>query len=517
MRVIAINRVSDVHSSCPSAVSRENHTLHASVPIRWDEASESRRIRHLRTLLASMLLAPVLMAGCRESRPPLTVANAQLDSLPTPPPLPVSHFNVPLIYDYAPILALVERTVPLTFGSLDDVRMVGDDPNRHYAFEARRGPFTTFVRDGEVHLRATLSYAAKGFFKPRFGPTIGAGCGGDAPSERPRVVVELATPLQLTPDWHLSSNSRIVKLAPASTTERDRCTVSIIRYDVTQRVVDAANTALASQLPGIDRKIEKVDLTERFRDWWNLLNRPIRLADNVWLLLGPERLRMGNVSGAAGNLVVDAGLDARPSVIYGAEPAVTTAPLPPLGKDTLANGFNIVLGSTIEYAAASRTITDALAGKPITEAGRTVTVSSARVTPLPHGRLAVAMTFTGDANGTLVFAGTPEYDRAAGQLSVPNLDYDLTSDSQLIAAYAWLKSDALRELFREKARIPVQPLLDKGRALLDEGLNRNLGDAVTLSANIDSVDVAGIFVTAPGVVVRAVATGRAGMRVAQRK
>ncbi len=502
-----------MHSSCPAGSDGRSHTNRS----REHQAPPSPLPPRACAFALATLLAMTMIAGCRESRPPLSAAKSQLDLLPTPPPLQLSHFNVPLIYDYAPILALVERTVPITFGSLDEVRMVGDDPNRHYAFEARRGPFTTSVENGEVHLRATLSYAAKGFFKPRFGPTIGAGCGGEAPSDRPRVVVELATPLQLTSDWHLSSHSRVVRLAAASTTERDRCTVGIIHYDVTQRVVDAASAALASQLPGIDRKIEKVDLTDRFREWWGLLNHPIRLADNVWLLLGPERLRMGNVSGAGGNLIVDAGLDARPRVIYGTEPVVAAAPLPPLGKDTLANGFHIVLGSTIEYPAASRTITEALAGKSITEAGRTVTIRSARVTPLPHGRLALAMTFTGDANGTLLFAGTPEYDRKAGELSVPNLDYDLTSDSQLIAAYAWLKSDALRELFREKARIPVQPLLDKGRALLDDGLNRKLGDAVTLSANIDSVDVAGLFVTAPGLVVRAVATGRAGMRVAQTK
>ncbi len=467
-------------------------------------------------LLGATLILAVAAAGCREAHPPAAGVHPELDSLPTAPPLALSHFNVPLAYDYTPILALIERVVPTTFGSIDSVRMVGDDPNRHYAYEAHRGPFTTFVRDGQVHLRATLSYAAKGFFKPRFGPTVGAGCGGDSPADRPRVVVELVTPLQLTPDWHLASHARIVTLAAASTNDRDRCTVSIIHYDVTGRVIEAARSALESQLPNIDRKIEHVDLTDHFKEWWELLNRPIRLADNVWLMLDPELLRMGAVNGSGGNLIVDAGLDARPRIIAGPEPGPTTTPLPPLGRDTIGNGFHIVLGSTIEYPTASRTITDALAGKSITEAGRTVTIRSANVSPLPHGQLSLAMTFTGDANGTLVFVGTPQYDRKAGELSVPNLDYDLTTDSQLISAYAWLKTDALRSLFRDKARIPVKPLLERGRELLNDGLNRKIGDAVTLSAQVDSVDVAGIFVTAPGVVVRAVATGDAGVQVRQR-
>jgi hypothetical protein len=467
--------------------------------------------------LAAFLLAalPLLQACGREQ--PVTVAGTRLDSLPTPPPLPLSRFNVPLVYDYTPVLAVVERSVPRKFGSIDSVHMVGNDPNRHYAYEAVRGPFTTFVRDNEVHLRATLSYAARGYFKPRFGPTIGAGCGGDSPAERPRVTVELVTPLTLTPEWHLSSHARIGRLAPTSSADRDRCTVSIIRYDVTQRVIAAARDALNSHLPDIDRKISRVDLTDRFQEWWGLLNKPIQLTDNVWLLLGPERLRMGGVSGSGTDLIVDAGLDARPTIVTGAEPRPKVPPLPLLARDTVETGFHIVLGGLINYSDASRTITDALKGKSVTEAGRTVTVRSARVSPLPHGQLSFAVAFTGDANGTLVFVGKPIYDRHAGQLRVPDLDYDLTTDSDLISAYSWLRSDALRELFREKARLPADLLITRGRSLLTDGLNRKLGDAVTLSARVDSVDVAGIYVTASGIVIRAVATGNAGMDVRERK
>ena len=503
-----------VPNSGPERPGASCHTL-LELPLRqriwWPQRPS------VRDWLATLaLVAMPFVQGCRPERPAVSTT-PRLDSLPTPPPLALSHFNIPLTYDYKPVLAVVERVVPKQFGSIDSVHMVGDDDNRHYAYEARRGPFTTFVRGDQVHLRATLTYAARGYFKPRFGPTIGAGCGGDTPAERPRVTIELVTPLTLTPDWHLSSHARIATLAPASSADRDRCTVSIIHYDVTQRVIEAARSALTSQLPNVDSKIAGVDLTNRFQEWWVLLNKPIRLTDNVWLLLSPERLRLGKVSGFGNDLLVDAGLDARPRIVAGAEPIATAPPLPPLGRDTASNGFHIVLEATIDYATASKTISDALNGKSITEAGKTVTVRAARVTPLPHGRLALAMTFTGDAHGTLVFVGSPEYDRRIGQLTVPNLDYDLTTDSDLINAYSWLKSNALRSLFLEKARFPVQPLLDKGRSLLSDGLNRKLGDAVTLSAHVDSVDVAGIFVTAPGIVVRAVATGNAGMQVKQQR
>ena len=65
-----------------------------------------------------------------------------VESLPAPPPLELSRFNVPLRYDFSPVLAIVNRVVPRTFGSLDSVKQVGDDEHKHYAYEARRGPFT---------------------------------------------------------------------------------------------------------------------------------------------------------------------------------------------------------------------------------------------------------------------------------------------------------------------------------------------------------------------------------------
>ena len=50
---------------------------------------------------------------------------------------------------------------------------------------------------------------------------------------------------------------------------------------------------------------------------------------------------------------------------------------------------------------------------------------------------------------------------------------------------AWVKSDELRTMLREKARIPVAPVLARGRELLLSGLNRAIGSALTISASVD--------------------------------
>ena len=463
---------------------------------------------------AALLSLIALAAGACDRDPPS--ADLSRDSIAevAPPSPTLSSFDVPLEYDFSPILAEVERAVPKTLGSLDSLRQMGDDARRHYAYEIARGPFTTFMRGSQVHLRTTLAYAVRGVYNPPVGPNIAAGCGrGD---KRPEMLVEIVTPLTLGPDWHLRSAVKLGRLEVASDSAEDRCKVSILRFDITDRVVEAARQGLTDHLDDIDREIAKIDLTDQVEGWWEDLSSPIRLTDGVWLLLQPRQLRTGQVTGQGHLLNLRVGLDAYPRVVTGAEPGDSVPPLPPLGQGASTSGFRIVLDGNVDYATASREITRALRGKSLTRAGQTVTVDSVTVSPASGGRLALVVDFTGVASGSLRFVGTPRFDEAGGQIVVPDLDYDLETDNDLVRAIAWIKSDDLRTLFRENARVPVAPVLDRGKALLTEGLNRRIGRVVTLAATVDSVTVEGLYVTRAGVVVRAGASGKAAVSVRER-
>ncbi len=459
-------------------------------------------------------LVLTLAAACNRDHRPTGSDSTTFVEIPVPPP-GVSRFDVPLRYDFTPVLAIVERALPKTFGSLDSVHQVGDDDRKHYAFEAVRGPFKAFAQGTEVHMQATLSYSARGYYKPIIGPTISAGCGND--EERPRIVVELVTPLTLSSNWHLRSKSAVARVHAASATDRDRCKVSILNFDVTDRVVDAARGGVTSQLAEIDRKIAAIDLTERATGWWRLLNQPIHLADSVWLVLQPEQIRVGRVTGDGHTLTVRAGLDAHPRIVTGAEPILTVLPLPPVGRDTTAGGFNILLEGIVDYATASRVISEAVRGKVVTHSGRSVTLGAVTVSPQSGGQLALDVMFSGDATGSLRFVGTPVYLASAGEITVPDLNYALQTNDALIRTFAWLRSDDLRALFLDKARVPVGPVLDKGRELLLAGLNRKIGDVMTLTGTVDSVSVGGIYVTRAGLLVRAGASGMARVSVKEQK
>ena len=462
---------------------------------------------------------PVLSLLVACSHETARIERPLIDEAPPPPPAAEqSRFSVPLEYDFTSILRIVERAVPLKFGSIDSVHQVGDDTRRHFAFEAERGPFTAFAQGNLVHLEATLAYAVRGFYKPVIGPTLSAGCGGRI-DERPRITVELATPLTLTSNWHLGSQARLVRIAPASADQRDHCDVSLLRRDITPRVIEAATSGITGHLTDIDKKIGEIDLEKRFAEWWRLLERPIRLTDGVWLLLGPDQLAMGRVRGTGRVLRVPVTLVAHPRIVTVAvadTPHVDTIALPALGRDTAAGGFRISMDGLIDYKAASLAVGKALVNRKFSQGGKTVTVDTAFLTPAARGRLALSITFSGDAKGTLRFLGGPTYDPVHHEVTVPDLDYDLATDNQLINTYAWLKSDELRAMFRQRAKFPVGEAIERGKSLLLVGLNRKVGSAMTLSATVDSVAVRGLFVTRNGIVVRGIAAGQAGVVVRQK-
>ena len=463
-----------------------------------------------------LVFALELLAGCGDRA---RGDGAREDSIvalapPPPPPATPSSFDVPLEYDFTPLLRVVEEAVPRTFGSMERQMPIRGDERRRIAFEATRGPFTMFMRDSLVHMRARLSYEARGWYSPRVGPTLSAGCGGDG--DRPEIIVELVTPLTLDTAWHLESRARLARLAPESRGGDDRCRVSIVRFDVTERVVDAARRAVAGRMPHIDRMVNRIDISERAGGWWARLERPIRLRDDVWLELRPQRLRLGKVTGSGTVLTVQAGLDALPRIVVGPEPVVTPRPLPALSHDTSAGGFRILVDGQVDWATASREITEALRGRTITQVGRSIEITSIRAAPAAGRRVALTVRFHGDARGTLRLLGTPRIDDTSAAIVVPDLDYDLDTDSDLVNVVAWVRGDALRDLLRARARVPVAPVLERGRVLLVQGLNRTIGNVMTLSAFVDSVSVEGIYATPEGLLVRGRATGRARVTVKQR-
>jgi len=467
-----------------------------------------------RTLRVSVVLVSLLaVAGCErkldiDAPPPAVTADT--DTLPS---LPTSTLDIPLTYDLSPVVRALEGAVPKKFGNIDERHDVTGQPRMHVAFEATRDPFQVSLNGQTAHLTAIIHYAGKGWYKAPVVPEVSGSCG--IGGERPRLRIEVTSPLAITPDWRLKGKTRIGQIEPASTANKDKCRVTVFNINVTDRVIDATRGILEGKRSMVDQKIGSLDIHKRFEEWWHLLQRPIPLTDSVWLVINPSAVRMGNTVGVKRTLVTALGFSASPRVVTGPQPATLATPLPPLYPAAVGDGLHILLDGVLGYPLATDLLKKQLVGKIIEGKGQTLVVKDIRLFGIGGGKLALEVDFRGTVSGRIYFIGTPRYNPATNELFVPDLDYDAGSANLLVKGFEWVKHDDVRDYFREHGQWPVTDIVAKGREQLAKGLNRDLAPGVRLTADVKAVQGLSVHAQRSAIRVRARADANARLTVKQ--
>lgn len=460
-----------------------------------------------------VLAALLAIVGCDrrldiEAPPPALTADT--DTLPS---LPTSTLDIPLTYDLAPVVRALEGAVPKRFGSIDERHSVSGQPRMHVAFEATRDPFQVSLDGQTAHLTAIIHYAGKGWYKAPVVPEVSGSCG--IGRERPRLRIEVTSPLRITPNWQLRGKTRIGQIEPATQANRDKCRVTVFNINVTDRVVDATRGILEGKRAMVDQKIASLDIRKRFEEWWHLLQRPIPLTDSVWLQINPSAVRMGETVGVKRTLVTALGFSASPRVVTGAQPPTVETPLPPLYPAAVGDGLHILLEGILDYSLATRLLEKQLVGKIVEGKGQTLVVKDVRLFGIGGGKLALELNFRGTVSGRIYFIGTPRYNPRTNELFVPDLDYDAGSANLLVSGFEWLKHDDVRDYFREHAQWPVGDVLAQGREQLSKGLNRDLAQGVKLTAEVKTVQALAVHAQRSAIRLRARADANARLTVKQ--
>lgn len=327
------------------------------------------------------MLGASALAACGRDRgaPAAARARAAADSIvDSLPALEPSLVSVPVRYELGPAIGALERALPRTLGDLGQRRPVPGHDRMSYAFVAERAPFEVSVRGSTVTVSSIVSYRARGWVKPPIGPSISGSCGVDG--DAPRLRVTLTSTVRLAPDWRLRARTAVPTVEPASTTTRDKCRVTLVNLDVTDRVVAAVRGQLEGKAALLDERVGRVDVRSRVGKWWTLIGRPLRVADGVWLVLQPESVRVGALRADGRTLVAPVSLTARPRIVTGARPESSTVALPDITPGAPGDaGLNLLLEATLGYDAATAMLTRQLAGRRFERAGRVVTVRDARV------------------------------------------------------------------------------------------------------------------------------------------
>ncbi|CAN5878514.1 hypothetical protein BH24GEM1_BH24GEM1_10290 [soil metagenome] len=412
----------------------------------------------------------------------------------------------PVRYHLGPALAWLDSAIPPTMGDLEQRRQAPDNDRLSYAFVLERNPFAMAVRGRSATLRTDVAYRARLWYDLPVLPEVGASCGleGDAP----RVRLAVTMHVRLAPDWTLSPRTQAV-VEPLSKTDRDKCTITALGIDVTDDVVDAARTALQQKAGEAGVRLAAVDVPGQARRIWDVLQRPIRLTDSLWLTVNPSAVRLGVLELRKDTLLTTVGLSANPRVTGGARPAPGKRPLPPPKDSTArASALHLLTEARLPYDVASSILTRELRGTRIEVAGQRLTVDSLHLLGLGDGTIAVRLGVSGPVDGVLYAVGHPAYDTATSTLFMPDLRYDVGTRNALTGALAWLGGEAVERFLRTRVRLDLSPTLAEGRDLLRQNLNRELAKGVRLRSEIRDGDVRDVRAAPEALLVRAVVSGR---------
>ena len=460
---------------------------------------------HRGTLAAALLVAAA--CGSESVAPPVPHATtAWVDSLP---PVPTSYLDVPVRYDLGPAMRWLEAEVPTVLGDLAERHAVPGKDRLHYAYSAQRGPFTLRVNGRTAVLEADVRYRVRAWYDAPLLPEIGAKCGSEDIQPRARLTVE--TTVQLTSGWTLRPRTRAV-VAPLSSPDRDRCKVTFLKVDVTDKVMGAAQEALQRKVSGLDARIAAFDLPDESRRLWGILAEPLALTDSLWLVIHPSTVRIGMLTMQGDTLVTTLGLSANPRVIGGPRPEVEPTPMPPPQDSTSRPPvLHLLTEARVPYDVASSILTRELRGTIIKVARQRLVLDSLQLLGVGDGRVAVGLAVHGSVRGVLYAVGHPAYDTATARLYMPDLVYDVGTRDLLTGTLAWLAGSQIEDFLRTRVRIKLGSVLADGRDLLEKNLNRDLADGVHLRMDVRSGRVLGVRAAPSALLVRAVASGQGEM------
>ena len=468
----------------------------------------SKPIPTLRYALALGLSTGACGGDSFEAPPPVMVTGYVVESLP---PVPPSRLELPVRYDLSPALEWLESEVPKVIGDISKKTAIPGNSRVHIAYEIMREPFQFSFERRTIRISSVLHYQGRGWYNAPVLPEVSGSCGtGD---QQPRARVTLTVNGQINQGWMLWSKST-VKAVPLTDTERDQCEVTAARIDVTSKVLGAAEGALQGELKKVDRKLQAYPLRKLVEGVWATMQNPLRLTDSLWLLINPVSLRFLPQEVRGDTLFWQAGLEANPRIVGGAKPAASTNPLlPPDRSEPPPPELLILSEGRLPYDVAENILSKALQKTKIKIGRRTMRIRHLKPSPLWDGRLVVALTVSGAANGTLYAVGHPQID-SAGILTMPDLTIDAGSTDALTGAMAWLAStDAITQRLRDAIRINLAPTIEKARVLAEKNMNRELAPGLEVRTTLTSAVPAGVWAAPDALVARVIVKGQGSLVV----
>ena len=375
------------------------------------------------------------------------------------PESPVSFIDIPLRLSIDPLISAADRMLPYQAGNW---RTWEDWHGIESQYRAWRGPLSISVSGNVLWVQAHIRYWIRAQKKLLGMVNLTSSCGID---EAPRqAVIGMLVALEWGPDWTLRPGFRLLP-----TRFIDRCTMTIANIDVTpvvetefrKQMQDSLRAALRTLAPGVKA------IQRHAQHTWSLLQEPIELGQDNWLLLRPTSAALSRITGRKRNIDARLAVTLHPALVPGPYPDGNPVPLPPLGQYyPRSAGLNMHLGVNLDFTTLSQRISETLAGKTFVIKGQNTGIKKLDLTGSGQ-EIRARVILTGNPAGTAELLAKLAYDARHQKLELQDLTFDYDADDSVMGMLA--------EAFHEPIRLALEDAANQALVQHLEMLAERLG------------------------------------------
>ena len=406
-------------------------------------------VRDLRPV--SKILLPLVLLWLTGAGAPSVAGIQQPES-------PVSFIDIPLRLPLEPLISAADKLLPYQAGNWRTWKDWHGIPSQYRGW---RGPLSITASGDVLLVQAHIRYWIRAQKKLLGVINATASCGID---EAPRqAVIGMQVLLEWGPDWTLRPRFRILP-----TRFLDRCEMTIANIDVTsivetefrKQMQDSLRVALKTLTPGLNA------IQRQAQQTWSLLQEPVGLGQDSWLLLRPASVALSRIAGGEKYLDAHLALTLQPVLVTGLEPARNPVPLPPLGQYyPRSSELNLHLGVNLDFSTLNQRLSDTLAGKSFVIKGRKASIKKLDLGGSGQ-EIRAQMELAGELAGTAELRAKVVYDAQHQKLELQDLMFDYDAEDPTLGMLA----EAFHEPIRQVLEDAANQALAQHLALLGERL-----------------------------------------------
>jgi hypothetical protein len=450
----------------------------------------------------------IFATGCRSIKPDVPALPAQARDVPQPPP---SQIDIPVQVDLNPLYAQIESSVPAKLTSQGyPAWESSDNCLLEFKWNFWREKLTFTAQNNTLNIGCIGYYHGQGQVRPccwGWCPWVNAGCGSDA---LPRQLqMGIASTVNIGANYRIISSTKLTKLDGVN-----RCKVTPLNFDITDAVLKQARTPIENACRDFDNSMLAYNLRTQVEQVWKTLYTPVPVDTFGSLVFNPTTLRISKLTTQGSMLNFSIGATALPQFVFKGNAAPVVPPLPALlQNEQQGGGFAVYLEARLPYAELAKIANTQMQGMRFDYGKRHIEVLEVQLAGTGSHKLMIKVNFKGSAKGWMYLTGTPHFDTATKEITLPDIDFDVKTSNLLLKSAKWLFNGKITTSLKQNAHYNIADMLSTIKTQVEQNLTKTISSGVSTSGVVNTVTISNLYPASDFLQVTTLIQGRLDAKV----